>query len=336
MRPSRPSLPFGSHPNLPADPWLSSVISRLLPLATYYTSINAFVEQYSLLEHGVINHALCAALREMLRVSPNLPASLLSSPLRQEYLVLLAQLEHQFLTSPTFTLQRLWFYLHPTLHPLSLLHSLTSDLVSLNLASPDDDSLSDGSTNDGIGGEGLRDVLNEMRGAAAGGSGGWARGIAKGGEVLCVLHEKLERTAGDPIALELYRTLLLRASQPYVGILLGWITTGQLADPWEEFIVKEGKGITRGSLEMDYTDEYWERRYTLRDKGAKKVGQSKESHRARGLVGGAVVPAFLEPWKNKILLAGKYLNVIRECGIEIEVSEGRGKSSELVAMNEEG
>lgn len=64
-----PSPPPSPHqPNLPADPWLSSVISRLLPLATYYTSIHAFVEQYSLLEHGVINHALCAALREMLRV----------------------------------------------------------------------------------------------------------------------------------------------------------------------------------------------------------------------------------------------------------------------------
>jgi hypothetical protein len=29
------------------------------------------------------------------------------------------------------------------------------------------------------------------------------------------------------------------------------------------------------------------------------------------------VPPLLEGWKHKILLAGKYLNVIRECGIEI-------------------
>lgn len=51
-----------------ADPWIASVVARFLPLATYYTSIHAFVEQYSVLEHGVINHALCAAIREMLRV----------------------------------------------------------------------------------------------------------------------------------------------------------------------------------------------------------------------------------------------------------------------------
>jgi gamma-tubulin complex component 2 len=35
------------------------------------------------------------------------------------------------------------------------------------------------------------------------------------------------------------------------------------------------------------------------------------------LPGGACIPPLLEGWKHKILLAGKYLNVIRECGIEI-------------------
>ena len=50
------------------DPVMASVIKRLLPLATYYTAIQAFVEQYSQLEHGVINHALCAAIKNMLRV----------------------------------------------------------------------------------------------------------------------------------------------------------------------------------------------------------------------------------------------------------------------------
>jgi gamma-tubulin complex component 2 len=53
------------------DPWISSVVARILPVATYYTAIHAFVEQYSLLEHGVINHALCSAIRDMLRVRFN-------------------------------------------------------------------------------------------------------------------------------------------------------------------------------------------------------------------------------------------------------------------------
>ena len=36
------------------------------------------------------------------------------------------------------------------------------------------------------------------------------------------------------------------------------------------------------------------------------------------LPGGACIPPLLESWKHKVLLAGKYLNVIRECGIEVQ------------------
>ncbi|KAF5014037.1 hypothetical protein F66182_15118, partial [Fusarium sp. NRRL 66182] len=57
--------------------------------------------------------------------------------------------------------------------------------------------------------------------------------------------------------------------------------------------VKEQKWIKREKLEEDYTDEYWEKRYTIRDNE---------------------VPPQLESVRDKVLLAGKYLNVVRECG----------------------
>ena len=46
-------------------------------------------------------------------------------------------------------------------------------------------------------------------------------------------------------------------------MLLRWISTGYLLDPFDEFMVKESGHITKGVLESDYTDEYWERRYTV-------------------------------------------------------------------------
>jgi gamma-tubulin complex component 2 len=52
------------------------------------------------------------------------------------------------------------------------------------------------------------------------------------------------------------------------------------------------------------------------------------------LPGGACVPPLLEGWKHKILLAGKYLNVIRECGIEIRRDQGQSVD-EVVAMDDE-
>lgn len=140
--------------------------------------------------------------------------------------------------------------------------------------------------------------------------------------------------------------LLLRSSQPYAQMLLQWITTGHLIDPYDEFMIRESKSLHTTSLDQDYVDEYWERKYTLKDSvepaGAASASvaeapvpgtldelgrgpaieggrervlvQSRAARRDRGLGGGAIIPAFLEGWKMKVLLAGKYLNVIKECG----------------------
>ncbi|KAG1787791.1 uncharacterized protein HD556DRAFT_1312532 [Suillus plorans] len=49
----------------------------------------------------------------------------------------------------------------------------------------------------------------------------------------------------------------------YVKTLGVLTTTGRLEDPYEELCVKESKFINKGILEVDYTDEYWDRRYTV-------------------------------------------------------------------------
>lgn len=51
------------------------------------------------------------------------------------------------------------------------------------------------------------------------------------------------------------------------------------------------------------------------------------------LPGGACIPKFLQPWKHKILLAGKYLNVIRECGIEVK-KPSEIDEKEMMTMND--
>lgn len=52
------------------------------------------------------------------------------------------------------------------------------------------------------------------------------------------------------------------------------------------------------------------------------------------LPGGACIPTFLQPWKHKVLLAGKYLNVIRECGIEVKKVSEIEEESEMMVINE--
>ena len=43
-------------------------MERILPLATYYTAISSFIELRSHLDFGLVNHALCASMRDMLKV----------------------------------------------------------------------------------------------------------------------------------------------------------------------------------------------------------------------------------------------------------------------------
>ncbi|KAJ7722292.1 gamma-tubulin complex, DGRIP84/SPC97 component [Mycena maculata] len=316
------------------DSSLRDLVERILPLGMYYTAILSFVELRSHLDYGLVNHALCASVRDMLK----------------DYQTLLSQLEHAFSSSGQFSLQKLWFYIHPTIHTLSLIYQLVLELGSADDPAAEGDSSSSASTSDaeedarnealGLGGAKLKAVLSEMDKNGLDVAGG--SGIAvKGGEVLAIIYERMQNMSGDPTANTLYSTLLRAAGTPYVAMLRVWVMTGRLVDPYEELLVKESKFINRGILEMDYTDEYWERRYTLRD-GSTLAAPSKRRQagvpppRSIGgrLPGGACVPPLLEGWKHKILLAGKYLNVIRECGIEIRRDQTHSVD-EVLAMDDE-
>jgi gamma-tubulin complex component 2 len=72
------------------------------------------------------------------------------------------------------------------------------------------------------------------------------------------------RCYSDPTASALFSSLQLHASQPYAKMLLRWITTGLLHDPYQEFMVKVDDTIEKAALETDFNDDYWERRYTVR------------------------------------------------------------------------
>jgi gamma-tubulin complex component 2 len=190
--------------------------------------------------------------------------------LLEDYQTLLSQLEHAFNTSPQFSLQKLWFYVHPTVHTLSLIFQLTlelatadqDDIASLSESESDIDPEEEARNEAlGLGGAKLRAVLSEITKNGVSGSTGIA---VKGGEVLAIIYNRMQNMSGDPTASAIYGTLLKAAGKPYVDMIRDWVTTGKLEDPYEEFLVKESKFINRGILEIDYTDEYWERRYTVR------------------------------------------------------------------------
>lgn len=254
------------------DPSLRDLTTTMLKMATHYAALEAFVEVQSRDEFGAVNHALCAAIRKLLK----------------DYLELLAQLEHQLLTNPTFTLQVLHLHTLPTSHMLLQLYSLAHEILRKNSMLEDDleDSMDD-----------LDDVENILESLREGGDLGPGsipgKRVCKGGSVLGLITKRLGSMAGDPAARTLLTSLLRDASRPYMSMLNEWLHHGGIKDPHAEFLVKEQQSIKRERLEEDYTDEYWEKRYTIREND---------------------VPPQLEGVKEKVLLAGKYLNVVRECG----------------------
>lgn len=253
------------------DPSLRDLTTSVLKMATYYSATEAFVEVQSREEFGAINHALCASISKLLK----------------EYLVLIVQLEHQLLNNPSFTLHLLHLHTLPTSHMMFQLYTLAQEVLKKN-------SLLEEDLDDSV--DGFDDVDNILEQLREGGDlapGSMAKKVCKGGNVLRLLTERLSFMSGDPAARTLLQTLLRDASRPYMAMLNEWLHHGSIKDPHSEFLIKEQQSIKREKLEEDYTDEYWEKRYTIREND---------------------VPPQLEGVKDKILLAGKYLNVVRECG----------------------
>lgn len=251
------------------DPSLRDLATSMLKMATHYAAIEAFVDVQSREEFGAVNHALCAAIRKLLN----------------DYFILIAQLEHQMLTNHSFTLHVLSLHIKQTSHIMFHLYSVAHEILKENSMLEEDDEDDLDKSDD------FENILESLReGKDANNTG---KKICKGGSVLRLITKRLATMSGDPAARDLLARLLRESSRPYMAMLNEWLHHGNVRDPHSEFLIKEQKSIRREGLEQDYTDEYWEKRYTLRHD---------------------VIPPQLESVKDKVLLAGKYLNVVRECG----------------------
>lgn len=89
---------------------LRVLTTRILSAASHYSSIARFVEGNAGYVKGTVNQALGAAMRDLVK----------------EYLIVVAQLEHQ-LRASLLTVQKLWYYVQPCLRTLEV----TSRVASL-------------------------------------------------------------------------------------------------------------------------------------------------------------------------------------------------------------
>jgi gamma-tubulin complex component 2 len=118
-----------------------------------------------------------------------------------------------------------------------------------------------------------------------------------GGALLNILADRIITFGGNPELRVLYELLLDKSSVPYLHMTKEWITKGYLSDNHGEFMIQENL-VNKDRLKDDFNDIYWEQRYTIQNQH---------------------VPNYFEHLKDKILLTGKYLNVLRECSIDMSL-----------------
>ncbi|KAM6464385.1 gamma-tubulin complex component 2 [Liasis olivaceus] len=105
----RENRTFLVDPNL--DMSVKELVTRILPVAASYSIISRFVEEKSSFEYGQVNHALAAAMRTLVK----------------EYMILITQLEH-LQRQGLLSLQKLWFYIQPTMRTMEILASLATSI----------------------------------------------------------------------------------------------------------------------------------------------------------------------------------------------------------------
>uniref|UniRef100_A0A8B9KJ55 Gamma-tubulin complex component n=1 Tax=Astyanax mexicanus TaxID=7994 RepID=A0A8B9KJ55_ASTMX len=105
----RQSRSFIVDPSL--DMSIKELVNRVLPVASCYSTITRFTEEKSSFEYGQVNHALTAAMRTLMK----------------EYLILVTQLEHLH-RQGMLSLQKLWFYIQPTMRTIEVLASIATSV----------------------------------------------------------------------------------------------------------------------------------------------------------------------------------------------------------------
>ncbi|RLN64304.1 hypothetical protein BBP00_00003556 [Phytophthora kernoviae] len=107
----------------------------------------------------------------------------------------------------------------------------------------------------------------------------------------------LNQPAGDTNARKVFSFLMERASVPYLKMVERWIYHGDLVDPYDEFMIRRDDQVSKEDVQDNPYSTYWQSRYTIR---------------------APQVPLFLSRVAQKILTAGKYLNVFRTCNRQVD------------------
>lgn len=113
-----------------------------------------------------------------------------------------------------------------------------------------------------------------------------------GTDILKVCEEYSKNNQFDVDKFELVNNIKTKCESRYLTFVKDWVTLGAFIDEFEEFFIEENKAVHKIDLVQDFNATYWDEKYVL-----------SEKH---------YIPNFLKEHAQKILQAGKYINVVNE------------------------
>ena len=235
-------------------------------IASCAYSVRVFAEIYSSLEYGSVLNAFACSFRNLYK----------------QFLIFLAPLDHQIRESGTGSTKLLNVYTFLLPFRAYLLKSKVLITAFLNAFNPENRIAMDKSD--------IASSAESNKLALALNMSYYSMNEFKGGSVLRLTSEVLRDALGDSDAVYLYQELLTAGSQPYLKMLIYWLTEGVLIDPYDEFLIQKSSGFYVDNVGTQFR-EFWNRRFSLRNSVPPMAFNNKEI-------------------RHKVLEAGKYINVI--------------------------
>ncbi|KAJ1754619.1 gamma tubulin complex Spc97/GCP2 subunit Alp4, partial [Coemansia sp. RSA 1591] len=282
------------------NPTLAQMANKILPLVLMHKRIDCFTTTYAHRRAGVVNQALCAAIRVVLK----------------DYYAMVSRLENLERTSidsSPYTLQQMWYHLYPHMQTFERLVHLVDAIQGKDVPRTEDGPRED----DGF--TTLADKNNaESEAEDLPGDDGMAASeysdpeeqfSVRGGHTLNVISDLIKLRGGDASTRQLYEFLLTKASVPFLQMLSHWLCTGELEsksdEPGREFMVaSDNDGVSaRTFIDNESIDVDNKLRHDTRRVGFVSVPE--------------LTPSFLLPYATKIVRTGEYLNILRVNGVNL-------------------
>ena len=260
------------------DTSLKDVTKRMVSMSRMFSSLVCFTEVYGAESYGQVVHALVSEVRQFLK----------------SYVNFLDQMEQQFKTNRSFTLRQFEQDLKANIsYKMQHLYDIVQSIYQLN-------ELRRRETQESAFNNFIDNIRQDLRqtGSVDLLADSSHHHSVKGGLVLKIISEKTETISGDLKSSEFLKQLSNSISVGYIQILNDWITKGELNDMHDEFFIVTNlaRDFKVSSLN---SEQYWDSKYVIKKDGLPKQFEDSEI-------------------RTKVLLTGKYLNVLKECGVTLD------------------